>query len=308
MHTSTELRSDSFSIELDGRRATITELLAGTDGGAGDGAHGRLGIVVREPCGAVGASLLLLATITAFYDAQRARAAQFYIYPDYFLFHIDRPHGDHSMLDVWPSHKEVVVPDDPDAILEAINDRAITWLAVPERAPAPGQGEASVSERAPAAAPGEGEASVPERAPAAAPGQREASVPDRAAAAAPGQREALASACDRIVAAFGYSATGRVPHGDVRITGNEVTESYARAVLDPEGVLATRGDATDPYAAEVARRAGEVAPEARAQLRAQRDRLRENGRPLESYRRLTLDRALASLAPTAAVDSSGQNR
>ena len=256
MHTSTELRSDSFSIELDGRQATITELLAGVGG------HGRLGIVVDEPAGAVGASLLLLAAITAFYDAQRARSERFYIYPDYFLFHVGRPHGDHSMLDVWPSHKEVVVPDDPDAILEAINDRAITWLAVPDREPA----------------------------------------------AAPVQREALASARDRIAAAFGYSATGRVLHGDVRIAGNEVSESYARAALDPEGVLATRGDATDPYAAEVARRAGEVAPEVRAQLRAQRDRLRENGRPLESYRRLTLDRALASLAPTAAVDSSGQNR
>jgi hypothetical protein len=274
MHTSTELRSDSFSIELDGRQATITELLA--DAGAGD--HGRLGIVVDEPGGAVGASLLLLAAITAFYDAQRARSERFYIYPDYFLFHVGRPHGDHSMLDVWPSHKEVVVPDDPDAILEAINDRAITWLAVPEREPA------------------------------AARGEREASVPDGEPAAPPLQREAVASARDRIVAAFGYSATGRVPHGDVRIAGNEVSESYARAALDPESVLATRDAAADPYAAEVARRAEEVAPEVRARLRAQRDRLRENGRPLESYRRLTLDRALASLAPTAAVDSSGQNR
>jgi hypothetical protein len=256
MHTSTELSGDSFSIELDGRRATITDVLAGA------GVHGRLGIVVDEPCGAVGGSLLLLAAITAFYDAQRARTDQFYIYPDYFVFHVGRPFGDHSMLDVWPSHKEVVVPDDPELILEAINDRAITWLLVPDREPA----------------------------------------------AMPEQREACASARDRIVAAFSYSPTGRVSDGDVRIAGNEVTESYARAVLDPESVLAARGDAADPYAAVVARRAGEVAPEARAQLRAHRDRLRENGRPLESYRRLTLDRALASLASTAAVDSSGQNR
>jgi hypothetical protein len=256
MHTSTELRSDSFSVELDGRPATITDVLAGA------GAHGRLGIVVAEPCGAVGGSLLLLAAITAFYDAQRARADQFYIYPDYFLFHVGHLQGDHSMLDVWPSHKEVVVPDDPEAILKAINDRAIMWLLVPDREPA----------------------------------------------APPCRREAVASARDRIVAALSYSPTGRVAHDDVRIAGNEVTESYARAVLDPEGVLAARGDAADPYAAEVARRAGEVAPEARAQLRAHRDRLRENGRPLESYRRLTLDRALASLASTDAVDSSRQNR
>src|ERR1700722_18584335 len=185
MHTSTELRSDSFSIELDGRQATITELLAGVGAGAGD--HGRLGIGVAEPAGAVGASLLLLAAITAFYDAQRARSERFYIYPDYFLFHVGGPHGDHSMLDVWPSHKEVVVPDDPDLILEAINDRAITWLLVPER--------------------------------------DAAAMPD---GPMPDGREACASARERIVAAFSYSPSGRVPQADVRIAGNEVTESYAR--------------------------------------------------------------------------------
>ena len=262
MHTSTELRSDSFSIELDGRPATIADVLPDA------GAHGRLGIVVRAPCGAVGASLLLLAAITAFYDAQRARSEHFYIYPDYFLFHVGRPQGDHSMLDVFPSHKEVVVPDDPEAILEAINDRAITWLVVPED-----------------------DSAAPPR------GHELAAAPrDREPAAAPHDREALASARDRIVASFSYSPTGRVAHhGDVRIAGNEATESCVDAVLDPEGEVATR-DPTDPYAAELARRAGEVAPEARAQMRADRDRLRENGRPLESYRRLTLDRALGSLA------------
>src|ERR1700722_18838552 len=119
MHTSTELRSDSFSIELDGRQATITELLPGGGAGARAGDPGRRGIVVDEPAGAVGASLLLLAAITAFYDAQRARSERFYIYPEYFVFHVGRLRGDHSMLDVWPSHKEVVVADDPDAILEA---------------------------------------------------------------------------------------------------------------------------------------------------------------------------------------------
>jgi hypothetical protein len=284
MHTSTELRSDSFSIELDGRPATIADVLPDA------GARGRLGIVVRAPCGAVGSSLLLLAAITAFYDAQRARSEQFYIYPDYFLFHVGRRQGDHSMLDVFPSHKEVVVPDDPEAILEAINDRAITWLVVPE-----GEPGAVARDRGPAAARRDRETAVARR--------------DRETAAAPRQREALASARDRIVASFSYSPTGRVAEdGDVRIAGNDLTESYVRAVLDPESVLAMRDDAADPYAAEVTRRAGEVAPETRAQLRADRDRLRENGRPLEIYRRLTLDQALGSLGSNAAVDSPGQNR
>jgi hypothetical protein len=187
--------------------------------------------------------------VTAFYDAQRARADDFYIYPDYFLFHVGARRGDHSMLDVWPAHKEVVVDHDPDRILEAINDRAITWLAVPDGAPGAG----------------------------------------------PRGREALASAHERIVAAFAYAPGGRVEDGDVRIAGNHVSESFTQAVLDPDRVLAPSDPATDPYAAEVAQRASEVTPDVRAQARASRDRLLDGGRPLETYRRLALDRALASL-------------
>jgi hypothetical protein len=247
MHTSTQLRSDSFTIELDGRAATIADVLPG------DGAGGRLGVVVRQPYGAVGASGLLLAAVTAFYDAQRARADDFYIYADFFLFHVGQRHGDHSMLDVWPSHKEVVVPDDPEALLNAINDRAITWLLVPD-------GEPGTS---------------------------------------PHGREALASARDRIVAALSYSPGGRVADGDVRIAGNDVTDSFVEAVLDPDAVVASRGDTTDPYALEIAQRAAESTPEVRARVRASRDDLCEDGRAVETYRRLTLDQALALLGSGA---------
>lgn len=256
MHTAKELRRDSFVIEIEGEPASIDDVLVGFGG------HDRLGLVVRDPCGAVGASNLLLAAVTAFYDRQRARAEEFFIYPDYFLFHVDRPLGDHSMLDVFPAHKEVVVPDDPEAIVEAVNDRAITWLIVPERE----RGEAQL------------------------------------------RPETRASADSRIVGAFAYSPTGRVTHGDVRIAGNDVTESYVRAVLDPVGLVETIADPEDPYAATVARRAVEVAPESRAQLLASRERLGENGRPVESYRRLTLDEALASLAPGDATDAPASHR
>ena len=37
-------------------------------------------------------------------------------------------------LDVYPAHKEVVVAPDPELILEAINDRGVTRLLVPDRA------------------------------------------------------------------------------------------------------------------------------------------------------------------------------
>jgi hypothetical protein len=85
---------------------------------------------MRRPFAAVGASTLITATITGFYDFQRARGPDFLVYPDYFLFHVGGRLGDHGRLDIWPAHKEVVVADDPARILETINDRAITRLAV----------------------------------------------------------------------------------------------------------------------------------------------------------------------------------
>jgi hypothetical protein len=78
---------------------------------------------------------LTLATITAFYDLQRAQGDDFFIYPDYFVFHVGQQHGNHAMLDIWPDHKEVVVPNEPEAVLRAINDRAITRLLVPDGRP-----------------------------------------------------------------------------------------------------------------------------------------------------------------------------
>lgn len=36
------------------------------------------------------------------------------------------------MLDVWPDHKEVVVPEEPETLLRASNGRGITRLVVPD--------------------------------------------------------------------------------------------------------------------------------------------------------------------------------
>src|SRR5829696_9881354 len=124
MHSSRELRSSSFEIEVGGVAASLGELFEGF------GEQDRLGVVLTRPCGAVGASALIAATITAFYDIQRSRGSDFFIYPDYYLFHVGGPLGDHARLDIWPRRKEVLVEDDPQRILEAIDDRAITRLAV----------------------------------------------------------------------------------------------------------------------------------------------------------------------------------
>jgi hypothetical protein len=118
-----------FAIDVAGLRVGVPDLFGGF------GAQDRLGVVMGEPCGAVGASALITATVTAFYDIQRARGDDFFAYPDYYLFHVGRPLGDHGQLDVWPRRKEVVVADDPEEILEAIDDRAITRLLVEDGPP-----------------------------------------------------------------------------------------------------------------------------------------------------------------------------
>lgn len=128
MHSSRELSSSSFEIEVGGVATPLEELFEGF------GEQDRLGVVLTRPCGAVGASALITATITAFYDIQRARGPDFFVYPDYYLFHVGRPLGDHGRLDVWPRHKEVVVPGGADRLLEAVNDRAVTRLVVEDGA------------------------------------------------------------------------------------------------------------------------------------------------------------------------------
>jgi hypothetical protein len=222
MHTAEELSSPAFAVRVDGRTATLNDVLPGF------GEHDRLGVVVRHPCGAVGASILILAAVTAFYDAQRAKGADFFIYPDYFLFHVGTSRGDHGMLDVWPSHKEVVVADEPEALLRAINDRGITRLVVEDRAPAENEFE----------------------------------------------RESLASAHNRILTALAYSPSGKVGDPAIEIAGSEVTESYVAAVLNDSA---------------------EVDPSIRREIAGGRRALRQNGRPVESYRRLTLSEALERL-------------
>jgi hypothetical protein len=251
MHSSRELRSSSFEITVAGRAVRLVELFEGF------GEHDRLGVVIRRPCGGVGASALITATITAFYDLHRARGPDFFVYPDYFLFHVGRPHGDHASLDIWPSRKEVMVPEDPARVLEAINDRAITRLVVED-----------------------GEPGEPVFEP-----------------------EALASARARIATCLVYSASGRVQDADVRIRSNPVTEGYVDAVLDPEARLAglrgsNGGDRAPTDAIEA--RLHEVGREERRRIKRGRKELLEGGTPVETYRRITLDRALGLLAPKPA--------
>jgi hypothetical protein len=126
VHT-TALRSEEFEITVDGRPATIDDVFPGFD------EHDRLGIVIHDDLGAAGAASLILAAVTAFYDRLRATGEPFFAYADYFAFHIGADRGTLRKLDVYPAHKEVVVANDAERILEAINDRGVTRVLVPDR-------------------------------------------------------------------------------------------------------------------------------------------------------------------------------
>lgn len=122
MHTATQLATNKFGVTIDGSAATFEDLLPAWQ------PHDRFGIVVDRPLGAVGASLLLQLTIAAFYEADAGRPG--HVYPEVYAFHIGSLQSTLAWYDVFPPRKEVVVPDEPGAILDAINDRAITRLAV----------------------------------------------------------------------------------------------------------------------------------------------------------------------------------
>jgi hypothetical protein len=144
VHTAEELNDSSFAIAIDNSPATVAELFPGFDD------SDRLGVVVGSPHGLVGASLLVLAAVHRFYERQRELTDSFWIYADYFAFHVSGPHGYHGKLDIWPPHKEVVVPADGDELLRAINDRGITRLVVEANGVRPGhlEDEALASARA----------------------------------------------------------------------------------------------------------------------------------------------------------------
>lgn len=98
--------------------------------------HDRLGVVVREPFGSLGASLLIQTCALLHYEVRpERRSMERAQYPQIFTFHVGGKHGDHSAFDVWPPRREVFVGDSPLDLLDAVNDRAITRLLIPEALP-----------------------------------------------------------------------------------------------------------------------------------------------------------------------------
>ena len=147
MHSS-GLRGEDFPLRRDGTPVSHTSFFA--DVAATD----RLGVFSPQGGEGLGACMLILAHVTAFYDRYRAQDEEFFAYPDYFTFQRRSPCVSYGRLDVWPAHKDVTVGSGRGDTLAAITDRAISILAVPLRAPEAdpaGIGPAARSEATPAA-------------------------------------------------------------------------------------------------------------------------------------------------------------
>lgn len=128
MHVVTLLKSDMFDIDIAGTRSTFAELMPDWN------AHDRFGLVIDDALGGLGASHLLQAAMSAFYDVKPSRRNELTVYPEIYAFHIGKGHGTHAPFDFWPARREVILETaDHRAILDAINDRGITRLAVPDR-------------------------------------------------------------------------------------------------------------------------------------------------------------------------------
>ena len=128
MHVAGLLRTDMFQISIGGRPATMEALFPGWT------ELDRLGLVIDAPLGGVGATHLVQCAMMAYYDARPARRSSRAVYPEIYAFHIGKSHGAHAPYDFWPARREVILrTDDHREVLDAINDRGITRLAIPDR-------------------------------------------------------------------------------------------------------------------------------------------------------------------------------
>ncbi|TPN79459.1 hypothetical protein FJ987_11540 [Mesorhizobium sp. CU2] len=127
MHVVTLLKAEMFDVEIDGKTASIAEALPDWN------PHDRFGLVIDDPLGGIGATHLLQIAITSFYDVKPSRRNELTIYPEIYAFHIGKGHGAHAPYDFWPARREVITSLDHREVLDAINDRGITRLAVPDR-------------------------------------------------------------------------------------------------------------------------------------------------------------------------------
>jgi hypothetical protein len=245
-----------FDIEVGGKQASRHKVLPQW------GPHDRVGVVADRPFGALGAALLMQLAITAFYDERPSRRSpEHAIYPEIYLFHVGGYWGDYAPFDLYPARKEVEGISDPRAVLEAVNDRAITRLLVPDCAP----GELG----------------------------HEWEKPE--------SRADRQSAIDRIASAYAYSPDGRVGGSTVSLTGLEpAVEQNAMAALHPGTWMSIRSEMErqsnhTELLEQRYRRLAKIMSHAGC-AESTWDALRDaEGRVRETYRSITVDTAIRML-------------
>jgi len=129
MHVIEALKSAFYEVHKDGQPVDRWEVFPEWN------ARDRFAIVLYEPLAALGAIHLIQLACMCFYDIKPSRRTERKIYPEIFAIHVGQWQGMHGNLDFWPARREVLVPDDHQEILAALNDRGITRLAIPERPP-----------------------------------------------------------------------------------------------------------------------------------------------------------------------------
>ena len=125
MHTAALLAFDMFEVEIAGIKTSADELLDW-------GSHDRLGVVVTEPFGGLGASLMIQLATVCFFDVPGAGRRHQPLYPEIYLFHVGGSFGNFGAFDFWPPRKEIFVEGDAIQVLAQINNTGITHLLVPD--------------------------------------------------------------------------------------------------------------------------------------------------------------------------------
>ena len=111
MHSTQILKSADFMFMVQDQEVEFTDLIPNFS------VLSRLGIVSQQPSDGIGASNLIMACVTEFYNFYRHQN-DFFTYPDYFSFQTSNISIDYSYFDIWPSHKNLQVERKPEKSCE----------------------------------------------------------------------------------------------------------------------------------------------------------------------------------------------
>lgn len=267
MHTARQLDVTDFAIRVEGEPAGRDDVLPSWT------PWDRLGIVVDRPFGGLGANAMIQLAITAFYDIKPVRREGFptrdvprselAVYPEIYLLHVGGSHGFYAAYDFWPARKEVFLPADPRVVLDAINDRAITRLLVPDEPPQAVEHEY----KEPAAA------------------------RDRIVSAFAYSADGRADSGD-----IEISSTKRAVQANANqsLSGAGQSGNLQARLVQVEDIAHDADLVARHWTTHSARRGTEVSGHV-AQARTRRAALSHDGRVVESYRRISVDAALQRL-------------